>query len=99
MRVDFIKVDVDGFELRVLKGARNTIAQFRPNILIELGYLVEDVGDSIMELLAFIHDDLGYAIYNEAGELESCFDPSTWYPFNTTKDYAMVPVERPFPPL
>ncbi len=35
-RVDFIKIDVDGQEARVLRGARGTLRRFRPPVLFEL---------------------------------------------------------------
>jgi FkbM family methyltransferase len=34
-RVDFIKIDVEGFEIDVLQGARDTIARFKPSALVE----------------------------------------------------------------
>lgn len=34
--VDFIKIDVEGFELRVLKGAERTIETFKPALFIEI---------------------------------------------------------------
>ena len=34
--VDFIKVDVEGYELEVLKGSENTIKSFKPVIFIEI---------------------------------------------------------------
>jgi FkbM family methyltransferase len=36
IRPDFIKVDVEGFEYRVLEGAREILTRWRPPILIEL---------------------------------------------------------------
>lgn len=35
-RVDFIKIDVEGFEFNVLKGAVNVISKFHPLILMEV---------------------------------------------------------------
>jgi len=35
-RVDLIKIDVEGYELSVLKGMAKTIITFKPNILLEL---------------------------------------------------------------
>ncbi|MFU3618139.1 FkbM family methyltransferase [Pseudomonas paraeruginosa] len=36
--VDFIKIDVEGHELDVLRGARNTLEKFRPNVLLEMNH-------------------------------------------------------------
>jgi len=35
-RIDFIKIDVEGHELNVLKGAQETIKVYRPSIMIEI---------------------------------------------------------------
>lgn len=35
-RLDFIKVDIEGWEVHFLRGAKETIARFRPSILIEV---------------------------------------------------------------
>jgi FkbM family methyltransferase len=34
-RVDFVKIDVEGFEIEVLKGAAETINRFKPTIILE----------------------------------------------------------------
>ena len=52
-RLDFIKMDIEGSELRALEGSVEVIKKFRPAIMIELnaetyaaaGYTVEDVED------------------------------------------------------
>jgi len=39
-RIDFIKIDTDGHEFEILKGASETIARFRPSIILEIGLYV-----------------------------------------------------------
>jgi FkbM family methyltransferase len=41
-KIDFIKLDVEGFELSALKGAAATINQFRPKLAISLYHKPED---------------------------------------------------------
>jgi FkbM family methyltransferase len=36
IRPSLIKIDVEGFEFSVLKGARSTLSEFRPTVLVEL---------------------------------------------------------------
>jgi FkbM family methyltransferase len=38
-RVDFMKIDVEGFEAKVLEGAKWTIEQHRPTLLIEIEHV------------------------------------------------------------
>lgn len=50
-RVDLIKIDVDGCECAVLKGADSTLKRSRPRILIECApYVLEEAGSSVEEL-------------------------------------------------
>ena len=43
--LDLLKVDVEGFEPKVIEGAMKTIKKFRPTILIEI--LNDDIGEFI----------------------------------------------------
>ena len=52
--VDFVKIDVDGHELPVLRGGANTIERFRPSILIELSpYVHAEEGYDFDDMVAF----------------------------------------------
>ncbi len=51
-RVDFIKCDVEGHELEVLRGARKCISKFRPILLIEIfPYVYEDHFGNVCDYL------------------------------------------------
>ncbi len=66
-RVDLIKIDVDGQEAKVLRGAGGTLERFRPALFFELTpSVVEAGGDSIEELFASLVA-LGYSISDEGG--------------------------------
>lgn len=55
LEVSFIKIDVEGHELEVLKGAKNTINYYKPDILVEthLGINIEDVMSLLPEEYVF----------------------------------------------
>jgi len=54
-KVDFIKIDVEGFEFSVLKGAKNTLKDLRPNLFIELDDInLNKQGSSASELIEFL---------------------------------------------
>jgi FkbM family methyltransferase len=71
VRIDFIKIDVEGAELMVLKGSLKTIVKYKPWIMIEIsedtyrsaGYSVNDVRD--------FFDSIDYSLYSigRAGQL------------------------------
>ncbi len=66
-RVDLVKIDVDGQEAKVLRGARETLECLRPAVFFELTpSAVTAAGDSAEELLDSL-SALGYTISDEAG--------------------------------
>lgn len=53
-RIDVIKIDTDGFELEVLKGAKNTIQKFRPTLIVEVNDALATRGVSVQEIFDFM---------------------------------------------
>lgn len=59
-RLDFLKIDVEGYELEVLSGGLETIKCFRPVMLIEVNsYALNQYGRKPTEIHAML-DQLGY---------------------------------------
>jgi FkbM family methyltransferase len=75
-RLDFIKMDIEGSELKALQGAQNVIARFRPLVMLEVsevtyqaaGYSLKDVSDFFepMNYLPFAVDKMGKLISSSA---------------------------------
>lgn len=64
-RIDFIKLDVDGYEYKIIQGARDTLKRDKPFIVMELGiYTLQAVGDNGYDLANAL-SDIGYTFYSE----------------------------------
>jgi FkbM family methyltransferase len=57
-RISFIKVDVEGMELSVLKGGKNKILKDKPLLYVE-----NDRHDKSADLIEFVKNELNYKIY------------------------------------
>ena len=64
-KVDFLKLDVDGYELDVLSSGENFLKNNKPVIFIEIApYLYPEFGYNCKELVSFIQK-LNYNFYDE----------------------------------
>lgn len=63
-KVDFIKIDCEGFEHKILKGAEQTVRRFMPTMLIEINtYALKRNNTSNKEIYTYL-DELGYDYKN-----------------------------------
>ena len=61
--VDFIKIDVEGYEYSVLEGSKNTLKFFKPIVMFELNNLTLALSKrSVVDYLKFAGDH-GYKVY------------------------------------
>lgn len=63
IRIDLIKIDVEGYEWPVLQGGEQTIVRFRPCILFEFDSAYAGRGDGSTQKLAAFFDRHGYRIF------------------------------------
>jgi FkbM family methyltransferase len=73
-RVDFIKIDVEGAEARVLQGAEKTIDRFRPAVYFEANAVCLKRDDRLVEDLIGFFTAKGYEIRAVPGERASAPD-------------------------
>ena len=65
-KVDFIKIDVEGYELDIIKGAKNFLKKHKPIILIELD--IKILGKKKINKIFFILKKLRYnSFYSNNG--------------------------------
>lgn len=64
-KLDFIKVDIDGYEFKFISGALDSLERFRPIILMEFSHLHLLHEGSGVEELASMLKGLGYSFYSE----------------------------------
>ena len=71
-RLDFVKADIEGWELSLLRGGERTLRRFRPRLLIELsGEHLARAGDRLDDAFAFLAG-LNYAAFELAPGGDLC---------------------------
>ncbi|HEF5151448.1 FkbM family methyltransferase [Burkholderia multivorans] len=94
-RLDFVKADVEGFEMNVIRGARETLRALRPIVYVEyLSHYAGDMSKAMLDVFAALDYRVWYFItplfnrLNFAGNLENAFD-GIW-----SFDLVCIPRER-----
>ncbi len=91
--IDFIKIDVDGWEPKCLRGAKQILHQHRPPIMLELSYLPRALGESCEAMIDWMYAQ-GYLVCTMGGEV--CEDPVLVleaFPWRSSWDVVCVPRE------
>jgi FkbM family methyltransferase len=101
LKVDLIKIDVDGYEFRVLKGAKYTLETYRPPMLFELSFLPTLIGDNCEEMCKYIFE-IGYVVVTMDGKtvVRDWLSLIERFPWRSSFDVMLRPKvrsERPMP--
>ncbi|MGQ3014725.1 MAG: FkbM family methyltransferase [Flavobacteriales bacterium] len=93
-RIDLIKIDTDGHEYEVLKGCRNLIAGFKPQIVFEIGeYVMEEKGIGYSDYHNYFQA-LGYAVFMPEGQPVTPENYTDHIPRYGTVDLVAIPASK-----
>lgn len=89
---NFIKLDVDGYEFRALRGMKRLMQVARPPILFEFSHVPNFIfGEDVAEMCRFIYDQ-GYRAFSLDGwECPSAEDMMKYYPVGSSYDILLLP--------
>ena len=94
-RVDIVKMDVDGYECSVLRGAKQTLIRHRPMIIMEFApYIFAETGESVDAFLAIL-SEVGYAMRELESERrlpEDSEELHRRFPEGTARNVRVVPL-------
>jgi FkbM family methyltransferase len=94
-RVDLIKIDTDGHELSVLKGAWRTVAKNRPYIIFEIGlYVLQEQHIAFEQIYAYFAEYGYHLLDTRGGRRINLQNFSYRIPERSTTDIVAVPPMR-----
>ncbi|MGV8997680.1 MAG: FkbM family methyltransferase [Parvibaculaceae bacterium] len=91
-RVDFVKVDIEGWEFNFLKGAVETIKKHRPILQLEITPPTLERANATPDDIFNLIMPLDYVAFETREQIDYQMLPVTR--FNTSSDYLFVPREK-----
>ncbi len=89
-RVGFIKIDVEGHEVAVLEGAATTIAQHKPNLLIECNDDHQPDGRAKLAAWLGAHDYDGFFVDGQAVKPMDQYDRAEHWDKHTIENFICI---------
>jgi len=91
-KVDLIKIDTDGHELRVLAGAVKTIEKYQPHVIFEIGlYVLEERGEIFEQYFLYLSSFKYDLINSKNGKKITLENFHKQIPMRSTTDIIAVP--------
>lgn len=92
--IGFMKIDVDGYDYKVLKGSQTILDKYRPIIFIELSCYYDVVkGSSVDEFLEFVTRN-NYTCISLDGYIRSIEFVKQEFPYHSSCDIFLCPTEK-----
>ncbi|HEX5284654.1 MAG TPA: FkbM family methyltransferase [Bryocella sp.] len=91
-RLDFVKIDVEGFEAHVLRGGERSLKRFRPNMLIELLPEQLERAGSTTRMVYSLLQDYRYELYT--ADRDRIVPLKTWPTGSELINAFCLPIER-----
>jgi FkbM family methyltransferase len=92
-KIDFIKIDTDGHEYEVFKGAKKAIAKYRPRIIFEIGLYVMEEKKISFDFYYGYFTDLNYRLVDtKSGKEIDLKNYRRYIPMNGSTDLIALPL-------
>jgi FkbM family methyltransferase len=92
--IGFIKIDVDGYDFKVLKGSEKLIQRCRPVIFIELSFYYNFIKGSSVEAFFLFVESINYKFISLDGIVCTTKYVRDEFPFHSSCDVFLCPSEK-----
>ncbi len=90
-RLDLLKIDVEGYDWKVLRGGAKTIRKYRPIIIIELSLYIKDIEKKdIIHFIDYLYN-MEYDIFDLQNKPVNKSRMIKEYPYHSSCDVVMYP--------